>query len=168
FRFKGEYEDLLNVFINDKVLIGDIVNNGNNWDLFMNQSTDYGFGNNYSYTKKLGIAYEGSVIVVLYADFLDTLPTGTYSLTVEFKDGTFEGMPFIVDGNDPEIEVKEEPRPMERGNQPQPKPKEIEEIKQTPQDTNPKTGVTLFPGLLIVSGVIVLAANKRLNKRLKS
>ena len=143
FRFKGEYEDLLNVFINDKVLIGDIVNNGENWDLFMNQSTDYGFGSNYSYTKRLGIAYEGSVIVVLYADFLDTLPTGTYNLTVEFKDGTFDGMPFIVDGNDPEIDV-------------------IEEIEQTPQDTIPQTGVTLFPGLPLVFGMIFLAASKRL------
>ncbi|MCL1903928.1 MAG: hypothetical protein FWF94_05885, partial [Oscillospiraceae bacterium] len=102
FRFKGNYEDLLNVYLNEKLLIGNIVNNGSLWELFLNNAIDYGFGKGYSYEKNLGKAYEGSVIVVLYADFLKTLQKGTYYLKVEFKDGTFEGMPFEVEGGEPD------------------------------------------------------------------
>jgi len=90
FMFQGKYEDLLKVYIDDTVLTADIVNNGKQWDLS-------GYGD---YDGILGIAYEGSVVVVLKKEFLATLDSGIYTVKVEFKDGSLGELEFEVDNPD--------------------------------------------------------------------
>ncbi|MCL2633929.1 MAG: hypothetical protein FWD34_05375 [Oscillospiraceae bacterium] len=97
--FDGKYENLVNVFLNGKQLVGNISNNGEQWDLFKDSSTDYGYGS-FTYTDSIGKAYSGSTLVLLYADFLKSLPGGVYTISVLFADGSSASMDFEIEGGE--------------------------------------------------------------------
>ncbi|MCL1788871.1 MAG: LPXTG cell wall anchor domain-containing protein [Oscillospiraceae bacterium] len=173
FRFKGAYEDLLNVYLNDKLLSGNIINNGKLWELSLKSGTDYGFGSSYSYTNNMGKAYEGSVVVVLFADFLKTLPRGTYHLKVEFKDGTFEGMPFDVEGNEPQTTTapvitisntatSAPATTIAATSTNKVNTTSVSATSPSNRETNPATSVVMpFTGVLLAGGAVLLSRKKK-------
>jgi len=99
FEFKGKFEDLVSVYLNDGLMTTNVVND-EHWDLFLFRNTDYGLGDNFSFTKTAGKAYSGSVVVVLYADLIEKIPAGTHTLTVEYEDGTTESQNFVIESGD--------------------------------------------------------------------
>ncbi|MCL2077691.1 MAG: InlB B-repeat-containing protein [Oscillospiraceae bacterium] len=130
FTFNGEYKDLLKVFIDNTTLGAKVIEEGDDedgerWDLD-------GFGD---YDGTLGKAYAGSTKVTLYKEFLATLSTGTYAISVEFKDGTIEGMEFEVDNG---------------------------EVTLPDDSANPATGaaISLF-GLILAGSVLTIVGKMR-------
>ncbi|MCL1822695.1 MAG: hypothetical protein FWG44_00675 [Oscillospiraceae bacterium] len=142
FLFDGNYEDLLNVYINGKVLKSNIVNDGKQWDLS-------GFN---GYDDTLGIAYEGSVGVILYGEFLSTLSGGTYHLSVEFKDGTMGDMEFEIEGTEEEIMPEI--------------PETLETTEPEEHAPNPPTGVAAVGITAAVAAGIAAVINRRKKKNL--
>ena len=77
FAFSGSYANLAAVRLDGHVLTQTAIN-----------ETQADLSGYPGYTKVLGDVKSGSVIVTLYKEFLQTLPDGKHTLTVEFADGS--------------------------------------------------------------------------------
>ena len=138
FLFPGLFEDLAFVFLNDVAFRVMVTNNGDSWDLYLYSDLDYGLGDGYSYEFSVGMAFEGSTAVKIYADFISSLKGGTYTIKVMWADGTFATMDFEVEGSDID-----------------PDPNDDDD------DRNPATGVVLGFTSVFICGAVVLAAKRR-------
>ncbi len=108
-----------------------------------------------------GIAKAGSVEVTLYADFLKTLPAGTYTLEAEFEDGetTSVGSTEFTVVND----KKPEPTPDPDDPKPTPKPENPSDVPAT--GDNNTTGLLLALTVLSGSSLLAIYGVSRKRKR---
>ncbi|MCL2085982.1 MAG: InlB B-repeat-containing protein [Oscillospiraceae bacterium] len=140
FVFEGAYEDLINVYLNDEPLANQIINDGAKWSLFLGEN-DYSLSNNSRIdifkTRPMGEAFEGSVVVVLYQDFLASLSGGVYVVEVEFKDGSRGSMEFEIEG---------EP---------------TEEQDENRTEVNPKTSASVLLSATLLSATAMAVFRKR-------
>ncbi|MDR2558549.1 MAG: hypothetical protein LBC86_03260 [Oscillospiraceae bacterium] len=138
FLFPGAYEELAFVYLNGVLFRAVIVENGDAWELFLYEDTDYGLGADYVYHFSAGRVFEGSTAVLIYSDFISTLINGTYTIIVEFLDGSTGSMDFVVEGSS--VDVSEPERD---------------------PDTNPGTAVTVSMAMILASGTMIILSRKR-------